>query len=276
MTSDARTRAAHGPAGAFLWRKLDRGWRVFATGLSFFIFGTAGLALGVIFFPMTSFLIRDKTTRARRSRKTLAWTFRRFIDIMHGLGLLDYELKGFEKLNRKGLLVIANHPSLIDTVFLLGFVRNSTCVVDDALYRNSFTAGPLRASGYIRNDAGMNVLTECIEALDAGTNVLIFPEGTRTPVDGSIRMRRGVANIAVRAERNLTPVTIQCSPRTLMKGQKWWQIPERPPHFSIEVGDDIAVQPFNREDDSPAMAVRRLTAYLEQYFTTQSPAHANR
>ncbi|MBC8087899.1 MAG: 1-acyl-sn-glycerol-3-phosphate acyltransferase [Phycisphaerae bacterium] len=276
MTSDARFRPAHKPASSYLLSKLDLGWRTFATGLSFFIFGAAGLALGAIFFPMMSLTIRDRTRRARRSRETLAWTFRRFIGIMHGLGLLDYELRGFEKLKRKGLLVVANHPSLIDTVFLLGFAGNSTCVVDDGLYRNSFTAGPLQASGYIRNDAGMNVLTECIEALDAGTNVLIFPEGTRTPPNGVIRMRRGVANIAVRAERNVTPVTIQCFPRTLMKGQKWWQIPERPPHFSLEVGDDIAVQSFNRDDDSPAMAVRRLTAYLEHYFTTQSPAHAIR
>jgi len=276
MTSEARAQPAHRPAGNFLWYKLGRLWRLVATGLSFFIFGASGLALGAIVFPLLTLIVRNKTIRANRSRETLAWTFRRFIGIMRSLGLLDYELKGFEKLSRDGLLVIANHPSLIDTVFLLGFVPNSTCVVDDSLYRNSFTAGPLQASGYIRNDAGMNVLTECIEALDAGTNVLIFPEGTRTPRNGTIRMRRGVANIAVRAKRNLTPVTIQCSPRTLMKGEKWWQIPERPPHFSLEVGDDIVVQPFSRDDDSPAMAVRRLTAYLEHYFTTQSPAHAIR
>ncbi|MEP6832071.1 MAG: 1-acyl-sn-glycerol-3-phosphate acyltransferase, partial [Gemmatimonas sp.] len=65
-----------------------------------------------------------------------------------------------------------------------------------------------------------------------------------------------------------------CSPRTLMKGEKWWQIPERRPHFHLAVGDDIAVQAFSSDDESPALAVRRLTAYLEQYFTTPSPAHA--
>ena len=83
-----------------------------------------------------------------------------------------------------------------------------------------------------------------------------------------------MANIAIRAERNLTPIIIHCSPRTLMKGEKWWQIPVRPPLYSFAVGDDIAVHTFSSDDESPALAVRRLTAYLEQYFTTQSPAHA--
>ena len=260
---------------ANVWRyKLDRGWRTFATGLSFAIFGAAGLLLGVVVFPVIRLAIRQPERLAHYARRTISWTFRLFIGIMRGLGLLQYDLHDFEKLQRRGLLVLSNHPSLIDTVFLLGFVHNSTCVVDDALFRNSFTAGPLRAAGFIRNDAGFTVLEECVAALDRGLNVLIFPEGTRTPPNGVIRLKRGVANIAVRAERNLTPVIIQCSPRTLMKGQKWWQIPDRPPHYSLQVGEDIAVHSFSEDDESPALAVRRLTAYLEQYFTTQSPAHA--
>jgi 1-acyl-sn-glycerol-3-phosphate acyltransferase len=255
-------------------RSLDRAWRVTATGFSFFVFGFAGLILGTVVFPLLRVLVRDHASRHRVSRNLLAWTFRRFVGLMRGLGLLRYELVGFEKLGRNGLLVLANHPSLIDTVFLLGFVRNSTCVVNDELFQNSFTEGPLRAAGYIRNSAGPGVLSQCVEALEAGTNVLIFPEGTRTPLDGAIRMRRGVANIAVRAERDLTPVIIRCTPRTLLKGEKWWQVPERPPFFTLQVGDDIPVRDFHRDDDAPALAVRRLTAYLEQYFTTESLPHA--
>ncbi|MGV3708138.1 MAG: lysophospholipid acyltransferase family protein [Gemmatimonas sp.] len=224
-------------------------------------------------FPVMFFFVRDPGNRATRARLTIAWTFRRFIGIMHGLGLLTYELRGFDRLSRRGLLVIANHPSLIDTVFLQGFVQNSTPVVNEELFRNRFTAKALRAAGFVRNDGGSNVMTDCMAALDAGLNVLIFPEGTRTPANGQVSLKRGVANIAVRGERNLTPIIIQCSPRTLMKGQKWWQIPERPPHFTLTVGDDIAVHAFRGDDESPALAVRRLTAYLEQYFTTQHPAH---
>lgn len=280
MTSGARpqteSQTAHRAVGTSVGYRLDRAWRTLATGFSFFTFGATGLLLGNLYFPLLNFFVRDRTRRRRVARATIAWNFRWFIGLMKNTGLLTYELRGFEKLNRNGLLVVSNHPSLIDTVFLLGFVRNSSCVVDDALYRNFFTLRPLQAAEFIRNDGGVNVMTQCVEALDQGTNVLIFPEGTRTPATGIIKMRRGASNVAVRADRNLTPVTIQCAPRTLMKGQKWWQIPDSPPHFTLAVGDDIPVQPFSRDDDSPALAVRRLTTYLEQYFTTQSQPHAIR
>lgn len=249
-------------------------WRVFATGFSFFVFGLAGLVLGLLLFPLLGVLVRPRETRTRVARETISWTFRRFVGIMRGLGLLRYDLLEFERLERSGLLVLANHPSLIDTVFLLGFIRNSTCVVDEHLFENRFTARPLRAAGFIRNSAGTDVFTQCISALDSGLNVLIFPEGTRTRLDGVIRLRRGAANIAVRADRDITPVIIRCTPRMLVKGEKWWQVPARPPYFSLRVGDDIAAQSFRHEEDAPALAVRRLTTYLEQYFTSESVAHA--
>ena len=132
----------------------------------------------------------------------------------------------------------------------------------------------MRAAGFIQNSAGSDVFSQCTAALEAGLNVLIFPEGTRTREDGVIRLRRGAANIAVRHGHNVTPVIIRCAPRMLMKGGKWWQVPPRPSYFSLRVGEDIAVQTFMRDDDAPALAVRRLTTYLEQYFTTESLEHA--
>jgi len=252
----------------------DRWWRTFATGLSFFVFGAAGLVLGAVVFPVVKLLVRDVTIRSRRSRGIIAWTFRRFVGMMRGLGLLTYELRHFERLDRQGLLVLANHPSLIDTVFLLGFVRNSTCVVDSVLFRNRFTGGPLRAAGYIENTEGVEVLSRCAEALDALTNVIIFPEGTRTPVSGTVKLRRGASHIAVRSRRNVTPVIIRCQPRTLMKGEMWWEIPPRPPHFSLEVAGDILVRAFGDPDHDAAMAVRRLSAHLEQLFTAETPPNA--
>lgn len=254
--------------------RADRVWRIFGTGLSFCVFGVAGLVLGVLIFPLTRLLLRDAHSFSKLSREVIAWSFRRFIGLMNRLGVIRYELVGFEKLNRNGLLVLANHPSLIDTVFLLGFVSNSTCVVDEQLFKNSFMAGSLRAAGFIRNSAGTDVLSQCTGALDAGLNVLIFPEGTRTPLSGVIRLRRGAANIAVRAERNVTPVVVRCTPRTLVKEGKWWKVPQHTPFFSLHVGDDIAVSSFSDYGDSPALAVRRLTACLEQYFTSESGAHA--
>ncbi len=118
------------------------------------------------------------------------------------------------------------------------------------------------------------MIAECIAALEQGGNVLIFPEGTRTPLSGEIKLRRGAANIAVRGLRDVTPVIVHCSPRTLTKGEKWWHVPSRKAEYVLEVRDDIPVSPFLAGSREPAIAVRQLTAHLQQYFTTEARADA--
>ena len=253
---------------------INRAWRIFGTGLSFFVFGLTGLILGVLVFPALQLLVSNGARRQQLARAINHFTFRQFVRLMNGLGLLRYDLVGFDRLERRGLLILANHPSLIDTVFLLGFVRHSNCVVNGQLFRNPFTSGQLRAAGYIRSDSGVAIVDDCVAALEAGDNVLIFPEGTRTPLDGEIHLRRGAANIAVRGGRDVTPIVIRCTPRTLSKGEKWWRVPPRRVQITLEVCNDIPVQPFLEAAAEPALAVRDLTAHLERYFTRESRPHA--
>ena len=104
---------------------------------------------------------------------------------------------------------------------------------------------------------------------------MIFPEGTRTPLDGRLRMQRGAANIAVRGGIDVTPVLIDCTPRSRTKGLPWWRVPRSRMQFSIEGRDDIAVAPFlAAAGDEYALAARRLTDHLQTYFETEKPAHA--
>lgn len=257
-----------------MFRWIDRQRRVVGTGFSFLVFGLGGLLLGGVVFPVLSLVVPDGPRRHRTARAILRVAFRFFVELMRGVGVLSYRLVGFERLERRGLLILANHPSLIDTVFLLAFARGCDCVVNAALSRNPFTLGAVRAAGYVTSDSGIAVLGACIAALEAGGNVLIFPEGTRTPLSGEIRLRRGAANIAIRGQRAITPVIIHCSPRTLTKGEKWWHVPSRRADYVLEVRDDIPVSPFLAVSDEPAIAVRELTAFLQQYITMETRADA--
>jgi 1-acyl-sn-glycerol-3-phosphate acyltransferase len=249
--------------------RVNRQWRVLATGFSFLVFGIGGLILGGVVFPLLQLLVPDGPRRHSISRTILRGAFRLFVELMRGVGVLSYELIGFDRLERRGLLILANHPSLIDTVFVLAFARGCNCVVNAALSTNPFTLGAVRAAGYLKSDAGVGVIAECIAELERGGNVLIFPEGTRTPLTGDIRLRRGAANIAVRGNRDITPVVIHCTPRTLTKGDKWWRVPSRAARYVLEVRDDIQVSPLCSDSSEPALAVRQLTAALEQYFTME-------
>jgi 1-acyl-sn-glycerol-3-phosphate acyltransferase len=153
-------------------------------------------------------------------------------------------------------------------VFLLSLMRHADCVVRSGLADNPFTRGPVRAAAYIRNEGGAELLQACIASLRQGGNLMIFPEGTRSRPGQPLQMQRGAAQIATRMPCNITPVRIACVPLGLNKGRPWWQVADRPMHFSIRVDEDIAVAPFlERAAGEPALAARHLTAYLCDFFS---------
>lgn len=257
-----------------MFDRIGRYWRVLATGLSFFAFGVGGLLLRVLLFPLLHLLVWQRQRRIALARVVIRLVFRTFVGLMRGLGVLRYEIIGRERLARNGLLILANHPTLIDTVFLMAFVKQADCIVKSGLWNNPFTRGPVRAAGYINNDQGIDLLGDCIRSLQQGNNLIVFPEGTRTPSCGMISLKRGAANIAVRGARNVTPVLIRCNPMTLGKGEKWWRVPSRYAHFRIEVLDDIPIEDFIAGGASEVMAARHLTDYLQNYFTKENQRHA--
>lgn len=252
----------------------DRPWRIFATGFCFAMFGLGGLLLRIIVFPPLALIVRDRQRRADLARAAVHRGFRMFIELMRVTGVLRYDIIGSEKLNRRGLLILANHPTLIDVVFLGSLIEHATCVVKAGLKRNPFTRGPVLGAGYICNDEPEGAVEDCRRALDAGGNLVVFPEGTRTAEDGIIRLRRGAAQIAVRCRRDITPVTISCVPRSLTRWIPWYVVPVRPMHFRIEVRDDIPIAPYIGGDEPEALAARRLTHDLNLYFLQETAAHA--
>nr|WP_315968021.1 lysophospholipid acyltransferase family protein [Acidovorax sp. Be4] len=251
---------------------LGRGWRVLATGFCFLVFGLGGMVMRCLVYPLLSLCVRDPQRRVAWSQKIIHYSFRAFVGLMAAAQVLTYEVRGHERLRRRGLLVLANHPSLIDVVFLISLIRHMDCIVKDALVRNAFTRGPIMAAGFIANNAGAGLVADCMRSLGAGNNLIIFPEGTRTPLHGPpVRLQRGAANVAVRGGFDITPVHIHCTLPMLTKGTPWWQVPQRRPHFTIEVREDIAIAPFVAQAASEALAARAVTEHLsDQLFKKAS------
>ena len=251
------------------WR--DHAWRVVATGLSFAAFGIGGLVLRLAAFPVLQLCVRDPARRCQMARRWVQRSFAAHIGLMERLGVLTYRVQGGERLQRQGLLILSNHPTLIDVVFLVSMLPNADCVIKGALARNPFMRGPVRAAGYITNDGGPALVGECIAAIRGGGNLVIFPEGTRTSPGRPPCLQRGAANVAIRGRFDITPVRIRCEPATLEKGQKWYRVPSQRFHVSIEVGEDLPVAPYldgiALAAGSESRAVRRLTDDLARYFS---------
>lgn len=250
--------------------RLNHAWRVIGTGLSFLAFGVGGLFLRLCVIPPLQWTVRDPLRRKQRIRRLVQRSFAAHVELMRRLGVLTYEIRGRERLQRNGLLILANHPTLIDVVFLISLLPNADCVVKSAVARNPFMRGPVRAAGYVSNEDGAGLVDDCIAAVRAGGNLVIFPEGTRTTPGQPLRLQRGAANIAVRGRLNITPVRLTCSPLTLGKGEKWYCVPSRRFHVTVDVQEDLPIARFLDGVDpatgGEAVAARRLTDFLAHYF----------
>lgn len=248
----------------------DRAWRLVGTAVSFAAFGLGGALLGLLVFPLLRLVVRDPVRLSRLARRLIRRLFAGHVWLMHRLGVLSYEILNVERLQRPGRLVLANHPTLIDVVFLVSLIPEADCVVKGRLATNPFTRGPVKATGYIFNDNGAGLIEDCIASVRSGKNLVIFPEGTRTPHGETLGpLQRGAANIAVRGALDVTPVLISCRPRTLGKGEKWYLVPSRRFHIRIEVLPDIPVAPFLAGEAAEALAARRLTEHLSETFKTE-------
>ena len=248
---------------------INRAWRLFGTGLSFTVFGVGGLFLAVLVFPAISVFSRDEKTRTLRARWMVNRSYRSFLWMMHGLGVFDFDVDPNCRERFKadgGLIVVANHPTLIDVVQLLAEVEQGNCIVKRALWNNPFLGGVVRATNYISNDDSEELLARCVEVLKNGETLVIFPEATRTVPGEAMRLRRGAARVALSAKVPMQMVHISCEPATLTKAEHWYQIPVRRPCLRMRVGDRLDIGAFERTGEEPSMASRRLTELMHSKF----------
>lgn len=248
-------------------RQIDRLWRLAATGFAFGALGIGGFVIAVLIVPPVTWALRDRLARARRAQSIIRASFRFYVAMLRGLGVLRLEVIGAERLySCRGHLVIANHPTLLDVVLIMALLPRGQCVVKHQLWDHPLLGPLMRVAGYIRNDQEPEgFIADCAAALQAGNNLIIFPEGTRSVPGRQPRFQRGFAHVATLTGADLQLVTITCDPITLIKGQPWYVIPERPPTFRIEIGEQLRTQTF-LDTPSRARGARRLVSHLESYY----------
>lgn len=259
--------------GGALLRWCDWIWRAFGTGLAYAIFGLGGLIIAVTVFPVLTLVRRDRGRRHDLVQWFVHKIFRIYVWLLQSAGVISFSVQGGEHLwnagrqeRGAGLLILANHPTLLDVVLLVAQMPRVQCVIKHQLRRNPFLSGVVAACGYLYNDDDpQRFLDRCAEELGKGRSMIIFPEGTRTVPGLPLQFHRGFANIAIHAHVDILPVIIRCEPVTLVKGAPWYRVPWRRPHFSLDVGEVIRLEPFLAERHR-ARSARRLADHVYRYF----------
>lgn len=252
--------------------KVEFYWRWFGTAFSYVMFGFGGLLIALVVVPLLYCLPggrRKRIGRVQLSIHCLMWAYVRIIAF---LGVVSFEIEGLEKL-RDARLILANHPSLLDVVFLISMVPNACCVIKGKLTRNFFTRGAVKSAGYIMNEEAADVIDSATVAMNAGQALIIFPEGTRSEPAAALRFRRGAANIAIRTGSSFSPVLVYCDPPGLTKSQRWYQVPEKRMHLRFLVMDTYMIDSY-MEDDRPSRSARKLSDDLVEYFERELETHA--
>lgn len=210
---------------------------------------------------------RSPPARIRAMRHALRQIARAWLGAACALGLLDWEAR-----NRpppaQGRLLVANHPTLIDVLFIIALEPDICCVLKADLNRNRVFAVLIRSLDYLSNADPERLLVEGERRLRRGETLLIFPEGTRTVPGQPVVFRQGAATIAIRAQAPVQPVVIHYRGAYLSKGHPWYRLPRQRVRYRFCYGP--AYQPPEVAAAGPAQrrARRQLNDWLETHMAS--------
>lgn len=171
-------------------------------------------------------------------------------------------------------LIVANHSSHLDTPLLL-------CTLPDAMRRRTAVAAAAdyffdtwwraTASAIVFNTfpierRGGKLSSTPGDLLADGWNVVVFPEGTRSPDGWMERFRMGAAYLAVEHDVPVIPVGIKGSFAAMPRG-RGWPIPGRPA-VAVRYGDPIRPAEGESARDFAPRVSAAVSALLDEESTS--------
>jgi 1-acyl-sn-glycerol-3-phosphate acyltransferase len=208
-------------------------------------FYLSGPLVGVLVFPLIAVVSPDPLKRIRRCQAFLGRCFTLTTDFLRWFRIFSFDARRARvELPDRPLILVANHPSTLDVVATLATFR--ACVVvkrkiwDYWLLRSMF-----RWCGYIDGGDGtmesnQRVLDQVKERLAQGFNVVIFPEGGRSPPNSLRPLAKGAFAIASSTGTDLLPVFIHCDPPALTKEWPWHRLPAGLIRYEIGTGEVVS------------------------------------
>lgn len=251
--------------------------RVLLTGVGFITFMLGGAVIGWFLLPFSRAGGRSRRAQHRRTQEVLFGGYRLFAWVVRALGLIDHRPPSLEGLPEGPYVLVANHPSLLDVILLLGTFPGVVCLVKASWFRSPFIGPLLRQGGYLpgpsddeeaEDTGGAPVLERIVGALRAGVPVLVFPEGSRSPAGGLRRFKVGALLAAQRAGVPVVPVVIRVWPPTLLKGQRWYEVPDRTVTYDVDLLPRLDLTPA----DDARQAARALRARYAALLKVDLPA----
>ncbi len=237
---------------AWLWRAVRK---IFVE----VVFGTGSILIGIVVFPILRLFNHDQKSFKRAGHKFISLSLDFYIHLMSLVRISTYKINDLKALRQlRGCVIVANHPSLLDVVYMFAFIRDANCIVKAGLKKSLVSM--IVKNLYILNNTDFEIMQkDCVQALHEGGNLVIFPEGTRTPRHGTNQYKKGAARIALAAGANVQPVHIGGNDKYgLGKGESMLLVnPQERYKYEFTVLPQIQVS--NYAGLSESIAAKRLT-----------------
>ena len=218
--------------------------------------GLMSLAWNLVAPLLSLALPRRAGTRVGRS--AISGVYRMFWWSAQRLGMMQIDAGALDVLRDEpgGLIVAANHPTMLDALVVVSRLPRGVCVMKAALLRNIFLGTGARLARYIRNDAGRGMVRDAVASLGEGAQLVLFPEGTRTVQRPVGAFRPGITLIAHVAHVPIQTVLIESDSPYLTKGWPLLKPPPVPVVIRVRLGRRFAAEADHRS------LLRRLEAYF--------------
>lgn len=217
--------------------------------------GTFFLAYGALALLAAPFFVMPIWT-PRGFRAFIRFFYRAFVACSQCAGLFRVNIDDASRAvlsSLHGTIIAMNHISLIDIAIILAHIPDATAIAKPAVARNPFLAIVARRMFIVNSGDAQAVVAAARAHLANGSNVVIFPQGTR----GGRTFHRGTAHVALSSRAPILPVRIDYSPVVLAKGQPWWDVGDGTVEISLK-----ALPPLSPEGPDSHKAARALTSRL--------------
>ena len=237
------------------------------TGFAFLLFGMGGLILNGFILLIGWIPIPSSEKKEWAMHKVLHYAFGGFFLYLRGFNLIHSKVVGLDKLPKSGsYILVANHPSLLDVVLILAHLPRACCIVKPQILDSIYMSGVSRFAGYIPNTEGEQLIDECVEKLNQGVPLVIFPEGTRSLPNELGEFKRSAAWIALKSGYPIVQSVVRCSDPILMKHWRWYDVPPHAIELSFTICDTINPNNFLAGKPCGPIPARRLTDHLKRFY----------
>ncbi len=233
----------------------------------------------LLVFSIASFLFAAPSSalyflfvRSEEKRRTfihnLIYRFFRFAVFVHGIPGTKFSSNIKNPLSfDKAQVVISNHQSHLDLVYLLAMDPKMICLTNEWAWKNPFYGFLIRKAEFVPMTEGLDSVMPKLRQLAAdGYSIVVFPEGTRSADCRIARFHKGAFHIAEELGLDILPVFLYGPGKILKKNTFYLQKGQ----VYLETGDVLARAELESMGSTMKQSIAVTRMYREHYDTIKN------